>query len=346
MKIAINTLPLSSRHRTRGIGFYTKNLLGGLKSQPGLEVQEFSNINEVKNVDVIHYPFFDLFQKTLPLMQKFPTVVTIHDVTPLIFPQHYPPGIKGSLNNFYQRLALKNVKAILTDSLSSKKDIESFLKIDPKKVFSVPLALGNQLKAVEDKNRFKEVTSKYSLPKEFALYIGSVNWNKNLNNLTQACVSSGVDLVLVGKDFESKENLGHPEKQSYKQFLKNFEGHPKVHILGFVPDNDLAVLMEFSFALLLPSFYEGFGLPILEAQAAGTPVITSISSSTPEVAGEGALFVDPYKIEEIANAVTQIKNDDILRKKLIRKGLENVKKFSWEKTVAQTLKVYQYASSK
>jgi len=343
MKVAFNSLPLKTEHKTRGIGFYTRNLLADLLQRPDIEIQEFSDISEIKKVDVVHYPFFDLFLRSLPIIKKFPTIVTIHDVIPLIFPRHYPPGIKGFLNNLYQKMALKNVSAIITDSENSKKDIQKFLKVDDGKIFPVYLAPADYFRPIKDKKRLESVSLKYHLPNKFAFYVGSVNWNKNLLNMTAACVKADIDLVLAGKDFEDKLNLYHPEKRSYAEFLKKFESHSKVHILGFIPDEDLAVIMNLSKVILLPSFYEGFGLPILEAQACGTPVITSNVSSMPEIAGKGTILVDPNSVGEIAQAIREIINDQKSRKNLIDKGLENIQRFSWEKTIKETIKVYQYA---
>lgn len=356
MKIAICTLPLKTGHQTRGIGYYTKNLVEKLKNKSDIEIQEFSDISEVKKADVVHYPFFDLFQRTLSLDKKFPTIVTIHDVIPLVFSDHYSPGIRGSLNNFFQRISLKSVKAIITDSESSKIDIEKILGANPKKVFSVPLAISDKCLVMKNQNKIKEVKEKYQLPDKFNLFIGSVNWNKNILNLTKASLEAGTDIVLIGKDFSTKDgpisdwnnkiDLNHPEMKSYKEFLEKYENNLKVKRLGFIPDDDKNVLISLADLLLLPSMYEGFGLPILEAQSCGTPVITSNISSMPEVAGKGALLIDPYNVEEIKEAIMKIKDDKKLRDDLIKKGFENVKRFSWEKTIEQTLRVYRYASSR
>lgn len=346
MKIAISNLPLKTGHQIRGIGYYTQKLIEGLKKKSDIEIQEFSNISEVKNADIIHYPFFDFFQKTLPLNKKFPTVVTIHDIIPLIFPKYYPPGIKGSINNFFQRISLKNVKAIITDSESSKIDIEKILRVNPRNVFSVPLAVLDKCLTIKNQKKLNKIKEKYKLSDKFVLFIGNVNWNKNILNLTKASLDAEINIVLIGKDFDNKKDLNHPEKKSYKDFLEKYENNPMVRRLGFVSDDDKNILITLANSLLLPSIYEGFGLTILEAQVCGTPVITSNVSSMPEVAGDGALFVDPYNIEEIKEAILRIKNDQHLRKDLINKGFKNIKRFSWEKTIEQTLQVYQYAASR
>lgn len=346
MKIAFCSLPLKTGHKTRGIGAYTRNLLVALRKQAGVQIQEFGDLSEVKDADVVHYPFFDLFQNTLPFSKKFPTVVTIHDVIPLAYPKFYPPGLRGSLNNFLQKIALRGVSAVITDSGASKKDIVKLLKVPGEKVYSIQLAPAGHFCQIKDQKILQEIKTKYQLPGQFVLYTGNVNWNKNLLNLTEGVINAGVDLVLVGKSFEERENINHPELYSFKQFLDRYSDHPKVHILGFVEDEDLVGITNLASVVCLPSFAEGFGLTILEAQFCGVPVITSNISSMPEVAGEGALLINPYSVEEIAGAIKRVIEDKRLREELVKKGLDNVSRFSWNITAAETVKVYEYATSK
>lgn len=341
MKIAFCSLPLSTGHKVRGVGAYTKNLLESLKTNQDIEIQEFADISEVQSADIVHYPFFDLFQRSLPIFNRFPTIVTIHDVTPLVFAEHYPPGIKGLINLLWQKLALKNIKAIITDSQASKIDIAKYLNIGLNKIFVVPLASSSQFQPIKDFKLLSNIKTKYSLPDRFVLYTGNINWNKNLLNLAQACEEAEVDLVLAGSGFEQKDNLNHPELSSYKEFLDRFGKDPDKHILGFIPTEDLVVIMNLAQVLLLPSFYEGFGLPILEAQSCGTPVITSKVSSMPEVGGEGVLLVDPNSTSEISQAIKTLTTNSNLAQTQINKGFENVKKFSWEKCARETAEVYK-----
>lgn len=340
MKVAFCSLPLTTGHNTRGIGVYTRNLLEAFKKYPEIQIQEFGDLSEVEGADIVHYPFFDLFASSLTVQKKISTVVTIHDVIPLVYSKHYPVGIKGSWNNFLQKRALKNISAIITDSQVSKKDIVKYLGVAEKKVQVVPLAPASHFQRIKDSKILDEVKNKYHLPEEFALYTGNVNWNKNLLNLTEAALRAGIDLVLIGKSFEEKENLDHPEMRSFKNFLDQYSGNPKVHILGFVQDEDLVAITNLATVLLLPSLVEGFGLPILEAQLCGVPVITSNISSMPEVAGQGALLVDPNSVESIAQAIIEIKDNKKAREYLIKEGLNNIQRFSWDNTAQETIKVY------
>ncbi len=341
IKVGFNISPLKSGHKFRGVGAYTSRLLIELKKIPELEIKEFENLLEVNNVDLIHYPYFDLFSKTLPLRKKYSTIVTIHDVIPIVFPKHYPPGIRGKINFQYQRYALKSASAIITDSKSSKQDIEKYLSFPESKIFVTNLAASEDFKKINDQKILKKIKSKYNLPDQFVLYIGNVNWNKNLLNLAEGTIKSGYDLVLVGKSFENRNNLNHPELKSFAGFLDKYTDNPKIHILGFIEQDDLVPLMNLAKIFLFPSYYEGFGLPILEAQACEVPVITSNISSMSEVGGESVYYVDPNNVNEISDGIKKIMSDAKLYKSLVNKGLENIKKFNWKKTAHETVEIYE-----
>lgn len=340
MRIGIDISNLHNLSKKRGIGFYIKYLIDSLKTYTKVEVFVLENKNDQRHLDLIHYPYFDLYRPTLPLYKKLPTVLTVHDVTPLLFPAHYPPGLKGKLNYLRQRLSLLNVKAIITDSHSSKKDIEKKLRVSPSKIYPIHLAPSEHFKKIDDKNKLDNLRKKFKLPDKFVIYAGSVNWNKNLNNLAESCIRAEVDLVLAGSDFNNRQDLGHIELKSFKNFLEKYSMNKKIHILGFVSTDELAGLINLADILMLVSFYEGFGLTILEAQACGTPVITSQVSSMPEIAGEGAILVEPGSVESIVKAIKNLK-DSRLRTELVRKGFENVGKFNWKKTAKETEAVYE-----
>ena len=342
MRVAIQSFK-NTGHAGRGVGVYGEQLIKYLKEIEDVEVIEFSDINEIhkKNVDVVHFLVFDLFQNTLPSNISIPSVVTVHDVTPLVFKKEYPSGIKGALNLFVQKRALKKIDKIITISNNSKKDINKHLGIDNKKIKVIYSGFGEQFKIANDRKEQKIVRDKYKLPDRYAFYSGNVNWNKNIVGMTDACIDADLDLVIVGKSFEQKENINHPEMRSYKQFLEKYENHPQVHILGFVPDGDLVAILNQATVALFVSFYEGFGFPILEAQACGVPVISAKTSSMPEIGGSGALYIDPKDIKEISCKITTVLNDEKLRNDLIDEGLLNIKRFSWKKTAEETYQLYK-----
>lgn len=340
MKIGINVRNLREGHKKRGIGIYTKNLILSLKDK-NVVVVEFENLSELNDVDLVHYPSFDFFCQTLPIFKKYPTVVTIHDVIPLLFPEHYPPGIKGKINFLRQKLSLQNVNSIITDSKSSKKDIEKKLNIKEEKIFPIYLAPSKEFKKINDKKKLEAVSRKYNLPTEFVLYYGDINWNKNLSGIAESCEILKFNLVMIGNKFQTQVS-DHPELASYKKFIEKFRDNPLVHLKSFMPTEDLVCVINLAKLSMLASFYEGFGLPIIESQACGTPVIASPISSMVEVGGESVLYVDPYNISSIEGGIRKILNDPKLSKKLTEKGFKNVKRFSWSRCAEETIEVYKY----
>lgn len=344
LKIGIDVSGLHEMSKTRGIGFYTENLYQALKKYTDNEVTILEKDNVGNGFDIIHFPYFDLFRNTLKLPSNIATVVTIHDVIPLVFPSHYPSGIKGRINLFKQKRALSRVQGVITDSNSSKKDITKYLKVPNEKIHVTHLAQSEQFKEIRDKAVLDEIRLKYVLPDRFAVYIGGVNWNKNLTNTAAACIDNGLDIFFIGKGFETKTQYDHPELKPFKAFLDKYANNPKVHILGFVEEEEMIGILNLATVALQPSFYEGFGLPILEAQSCGVPVITSNVSSMSEIAGDGALLVTPQNPGDIKAAIKSILENSNLRNTLIKKGRENVERFSWRKTAIETNKVYEEIS--
>lgn len=338
MKIAINTLPLTTGHKNRGIGIYTKNLIDSL-----LEIDKtndyifFEKESEIKIADVIHYPFFDPFFLTLPVSHKFPTVVTVHDLTPLVFSQKYPRGLRGEIKWQIQKHSLKNIDHIITDSINSKKDIEKIVKINPVKISVVYLAPSTQFVTLDGSDWAQKTNNKFNLDKKFILYVGDVNYNKNLPTLFKAFSDlddRNLDLILVGESFTN------PLVFSPDQIPQNIKKNVK--ILGFVQVDDLVKLYNRATALCLPSFYEGFGLPVLEAFACSCPVICSSTSSLPEVGGKAAIYFDPsipIELTEAFKKIIAMKNPEY--EFLKQRVFDESKKFSWEKTAKDTIEVYK-----
>ena len=364
MKVAIDISPLKSAHQFRGVGSYTKRLVEALQliKVPNFSFQLIEEGKIPDDCDIVHYPYFDLFFLTLPLRKSKPTVVTIHDVTPLVFPQHFPPGIKGKIKFQIQKLSLKGVKAVITDSKNSKKDIANWLAYPKEKIYVIPLAPGKEFKKLEIGNKQSlllhnwklEIKEKYRLPETFLLYVGDVNYNKNIPGLIRAFKqihtsevsprlwrgpsTSEVGLVLVGKAFTDESLI---ETRKILQLIKALNLNNQIKILGWVSDKDLPMIYNLATVYCQPSFYEGFGLPVLEAMACGCPVVAANTSSLPEVCGKAAVMVNPYDINDIANGLEKVIRETKIRNTLKEKGLVWVKNFSWEKAANQTIKVYQ-----
>ena len=188
----------------------------------------------------MHYPYFDLFFKSLSFQKGKKNIVTIYDTIPLIYPKNYPPGIKGKINFLRQKSTLKEADAIVTISETSKKDIVRFLDVQSEKVHVTYLAATPDFKKLPSGKWSTEIRQKYHLPEKFVLYVGDVNYNKNINNLAKACKITDVPLVLAGKQAASSDfDRNHPENQSLVHLLEEYGYDHQVLRLGFVPQEDL-----------------------------------------------------------------------------------------------------------
>lgn len=343
MKVAIDISPLKSGHKVRGTGFYLSNLKDSLiKYYPDSNFVFFKKRGEIpSDADIIHYPYFDPFFLTLPFANKRKSVVTVHDLIPLVFKENFPSGIKGRIKWEIQKRSLKNSKAIITDSDSSKKDISRLINFDNDKIHVVYLAAASHFKIHSDTEK-EEVIKKFNLPEKFILYVGDVTWNKNLPRLIEAINKTPHHLIIVGKAFANKDfDKNNSWNKSIYSAQTLASGNEKIIPLGFVSDHDLAAIYASATALVMPSLYEGFGLPVLEAMQSGCPVITSGEGSLREVAGSSAYYIDPYDVNSIVQGINEITSDGPLRNTLSKKGLIQAKKFSWKKTAEDTFKVYE-----
>lgn len=344
MKIAIDISPLQTGHKVRGVGFYLEHLKNSLvKYYPENEYVFFNTGEKLpKDIDLIHFPYFEPFFLALPLYKKYKTVVTVHDLTPIVFPDAFPRGIKGQLKWQMQKFALRKANAIITDSECSKKDVVKYVGVRENKVDVVYLAAGEKFRMLEGGKWKVQIIKKYNLPEKFALYVGDVTWNKNLPRLIDAVKTTKIPLVMVGK---SLTNLDYDKKNPWNYSLNRVheltDSDKQILKLGFVEDNDLVAIYNLATVFVMPSLYEGFGLPILEAQACGTPVVTTKEGSLAEVAGNSVYLVDGYDFESIAKGIKEVFESLKLQEDLRKKGLLNVSKYSWKKTAAQTLQTYE-----
>ncbi len=342
MKIAINISPLKTGHQFRGIGVYTQNLLQAFQKTkiPNLRVELVEKGKIPQGCDLVHYPFFDLFFLTLPFKKEKPTVVTIHDVIPLVFPEHYPVGLRGAFKFQIQKNSLKNVRAVITDSENSKRDIFKYLNYSKEKIYVIPLAPGKEFRLVKSTSLRYRIKEKYNLPEKFVLYVGDVNYNKNIPGLIRAFarIEKNLKLILVGKAFED-ENL--KETQEILQLINSLKLSKEVIRLGWIPQEDLVGIYNLATVYCQPSFYEGFGLPVLEAMVCGCPAVAAKTSSLPEICDKAAVMIDPYDINSIAEGIRRVIYDRARRDTLRKRGLEWVKNFSWEKVAEETYEVYK-----
>jgi len=347
MKVAIDRKPLTSGHAVRGVGAYTRELIKAVERESkGIKELQIKAVDfskeDLSKYDLVHYPSFHPFFSTLPLNKRTKTVVTIHDLIPLIYPKHYPPGIKGKFKFLVQKVLVKRVDGIITVSETSKKDIVRFLGIPQEKIQVIYEASRKIFKKLEIGNWKLEIKKRYGLPNRFVLYVGDVNYNKNILGLAEACKMAKTSLVIVGKQAANeKVNLSHPENRPFAEFLEKHGKDPKVLRLGFVPDEDLVAIYNSATVYCQPSFYEGFGLPVLEAMVCETPVVAAKIQALVEIVDKAVLFADPKKPEDMAEKISELLENSELRAQLIRKGREKVKEFSWDKTAKETIDLYQ-----
>jgi glycosyltransferase involved in cell wall biosynthesis len=344
MKIAIDVSPLSSGHKVRGVGFYIEYLKRSLlKYFPDNEYKFFTKDEELdKTVDLVHYPYFDPFFLTVPITKKYKRIVTVHDLTPIIFPNHFPPGVKGKIIWKIQKYNLKTVNGLLTDSYTSQKDIASILKIKKKKINVAHLAAGEEFKKLEAGRWRNMILKKYNLPEKFVLYVGDVTWNKNIPGLIEAIKEINLTLVIVGKALsENKIATQNAWDKDLITAQKMMEGDKRFIRLGFVPTPDLVALYNIATVFVFPSIYEGFGLPVLEAMQSGCPVVLSREGTMKEIGENAASYVNPFNINSIANGIGEVFFTKKLQNKLSEKGLVQAKKFSWEKTAQKTIEAYK-----
>ena len=282
----------------------------------------------------------------LPIFHPKNSFVTIHGLEYEYFPKYYPLLHRLYLR-FSTKYALKHAKKIIAISESTKKDLVKLYDGDAGKIEVVHHGVNViPAKAGIQESGFR-LKAGMTISKPYLLYLGRIEQKKNLEGILKAYrilkekYQIPHALVLAGAPGYAYKNIKYqisPASPS-EAGRANIKTKEDVILTGFVGEDEKLQLLGNCGIFLFPSFYEGFGLPVLEAQTAGVPVITSFNSSLPEIAGEGALFVNPRNPEQIAQAVKSLIDDKNLRDKLIQSGFKNLKRFSWEKCAGETLKI-------
>lgn len=338
MKVALDISPINSLHSSRGIGSYTKNLRDYLQRLK-IEIISIQNSKEKVNADVYHFPYFDFFFRTLNPHKNAKNIVTIHDTIPLLFPEHFPRGIRGNINLLLQKKALRKIDAVICVSHTSKKDVNKKLLIPENKIHVVYLAASSEFTKINDNRLLLQIAKKYQLPENFILYIGDVNWNKNVIGLLKAVKIANVNLVMVGKSLIDKSLSQVIEIENT---IKTLKLETKVTRLGYLTVKDLVYVYNLATLTILPSFYEGFGLPVLESMACGTPVICSGNSSLLEIGKNTAIFCNAEDPKDIAQKIDRIYNLNSEKKKeLSIKSISHAKIYNWQKVASETKQVYE-----
>ncbi len=295
-------------------------------------------IYEIKknNLNLFHGPAF-----FVPLVKSnnCKYVITVHDVTFIKYPQTFTLGTRLYYTVLFPR-SLHVSDAIIADSFSTKNDIIENYDIEEKKVKVISLGVSENFLRKREHEQTERVKREYQLPEKYFLFTGVLSPRKNVEIILSAFKKvkdqkqyNDYKLIIVGRKGWLYENIFRK--------AKDLNLKEEVRFIDHVLEEDLPVLYDLAQCYLFPSLYEGFGLPILEAMACGCPVITSNVSSMPEVAADAALLINPLNEDELVTAIKKINEDPACARNLREKGYEQVKKFSWEKTAQETLKVYQ-----
>jgi glycosyltransferase involved in cell wall biosynthesis len=266
-----------------------------------------------------------------PRFSPVKNAISIMDLSFIYFPYLFNKRDLNQLKS-WTAYSAKKASLIFTISNSSKNDILKEYQLPSNRVVVTHLGVKQDNKDT----KVKDIKNKYKIEGDYILFVGTLQPRKNIERLIEAFSkidNKDLKLVIVGKKgWQYEAILAAPEKYGISS---------KVMFLDFVPDEDLVGLYSEALCYVLPSLYEGFGLPILEAMKYGCPVITSNVSSMPEAGGDAALYVNPEDVSDITKKLDELTSNEKLRKELIEKGYEQVKKFSWEKTAKQTLEALE-----
>ena len=374
MRIGIDARLLTYR---RGIGNFVYNLLTELAKLPGdeqyvlyvddLRATEFAPQDSrflVKRLGPRFYPLWE--QVSLPLTVARDRLDVLHcpaNTVPLFLPRDVklaltihdvmyalPKSILPQSPSLYQRLgrlyyhlfalqAVKRATWVMADSEHSCRDIARVLHTPVDRIRVVYAAGNTMCRRFEDRSQIEEVKQCYSIKGRFILALGALDPRKNTLGVLRAFAcfreisALPMQLLIAG--------LAQDAKKRFSTMVVEMGLQEQVILLGFVSEQELVTLYNGADAFVYPTLYEGFGMPVLEAMACGTPVVTSSVGSIPEVAGNAALFVDPHQPEEIARAILRLISDVVLRERMIERGLTQVQRFSWANTAQQVLDTYR-----
>jgi glycosyltransferase involved in cell wall biosynthesis len=294
------------------------------------------------HADVVHIPYW-----APPLRSPTPLVVTVHDIIPLLLPEH-----RGSLlERCYTALAAaatRGAAQIIADSHSSRQDIVSRMQLPTNRVRTVHLAAAKKFAPQVGTNPTNNLRAKYRLPESYVLYLGGFQRRKNVRHLLAAwtwahsAMPEGYELVIAGRLPE------HPDGRLFQDLPATARRHgidETVCFIGAVDEADKPMLYQGASCFVFPSSYEGFGLPPLEAMACGVPVVTTGAASITEVVGDAAYLVsDPTDARKLGAAIISTIVDTDLANNLRERGLKQAARFSWAQTARETLRIYQLAA--
>jgi len=293
-------------------------------------------------IDILHCT-----ANTAPLRRPVPLVVTLHDI--IFLENRFLTG-----GNWYQRIGnlyrrwnvprvVSSCERIVTVSDYERQRIIEHLRLEPERVVTVHNAVSSQFRVIDNPDRLAQVRAQYGLPDEFMFFLGNTDPKKNVRNVLKTLL-----LLQRRKQLSLPLVMLNVSPSYVNELLSEMGGHTLAdHIIlpGYIPNATLPLIYNAATIFLCPSLRESFGLPILEAMACGTPVLTASSSAMPEVAGDAALLADPTSVEDMATQLYRLLTQPALRETLRLKGLARAALFSWQHTANRLLNVYQQVSA-
>jgi glycosyltransferase involved in cell wall biosynthesis len=289
---------------------------------------------------VAHVPYWGS-----PLRSGVPTVVTIHDLIPLMFSLYRGNLLVRAYSALVSRSA-RRAAHIVTDSEASRQDIIDILKVPPDRVGVVYLAADESFRPVADRSVLEGMRAKYHLPERYLLYLGGFDARKNVSFLLQAYAQlvkewpQAPRLVIAGRlPEESSEFFPAPHV-----WIDRLDLGDRVLLIGWVDEEDKPALYSAADVFVFPSDYEGFGLPVLEAISCGTPAVVTEAGSLPEIVGEGGLRVQVGNLMGLTQAMARVVREADLRESLRRQALAHAAQFTWDHAAAQMAAIYDLAA--
>ena len=283
-------------------------------------------------VDLFHSPDF-----VLPPLRHARGLITVHDLAFLRVPECADPGLRAYLTKAVPR-SIARAHRILADSENTRRDLMELLGVPAERIRVVPAGVDSRFHPIADEAELERVRRRYRLEEPFILSLGTLEPRKNFVRLIEAHAQlrrrlpSAPRLVIAGDRGWLYEDIFAAAEKS---------GSGQVRFLGFVPDEDLPALYTMAELFAFPSLYEGFGLPPLEAMACGTPVVCSNRPSLPETVGDAALLVDAEDVEELAQAMQRLLENEELRAEMRERGLRRARRFTWRKAAEKLLAAYE-----
>lgn len=329
-----------SQSKVRGVGRYLQLLQENFPRWSFIDNIKDNRL-KIKNSVFIN-PFFNFLQPPLTLKRiAKKQIAVIHDLIPLKYPHHFPIGLRGKINFFLNKLALRNYDLIITDSEASKNDIINILKLPEKKIKVIYPCLPQSFLEFKIKNLDLNKNLKLKIPNSFCLYVGDATWNKNLVNLAKSIKIANITTVFVGRVFETKyQPLSHPWQKDLKVFFKMTKNDKRFIFPGFIDDYRLFKLYQQAKFNILISRDEGFGFSYLEAGNFSCPSIVSQIPIFKEITNnQGVIFADPNNPNDIADKMINLYFNSQLRDKLGFEAQQRSKYFNCQKFRDQFLKL-------